>query len=72
MDMGSDIKEKKNARFPDEFKGHVELKNVTFSYGDEDVLNNIDIEVKPGSTLGLDFFDARSAGGRVRNKASVI
>jgi len=35
-------------------EGHVEYDDVTFSYdGDETVLNDVDIDVKPGETVGL-------------------
>lgn len=36
------------------FKGHVEFRNVTFSYnGNDDVLKNINFEVKPGETAAF-------------------
>ncbi|MCC7298184.1 MAG: ABC transporter ATP-binding protein [Bacteroidia bacterium] len=39
---------------PTELKGHIEFKNVTFSYiADRDVLKNISFEVKPGETVAI-------------------
>lgn len=38
LDLGPAIKEKPGAQFPENFKGHVKFENVTFSYGDETVL----------------------------------
>ena len=53
MDFGSDIKEKADARFPKEFKGHVVFKDVTFRYEDDAVLKHISFDVKPGNTLAI-------------------
>jgi ATP-binding cassette subfamily B protein len=52
-DFGSEIKEKQNAKAPDEFMGRVEFRDVTFRYGDEDVLKHISFEVRPGKTLAI-------------------
>jgi ATP-binding cassette, subfamily B, multidrug efflux pump len=52
-DFGSDIKEKPDAVFPDEFKGAVKFDNVTFKYEDDPVLRHISFDVKPGNTLAI-------------------
>ena len=35
------------------FKGMIEFDNVSFSYGDEEVLENINFKVKPGQTVAI-------------------
>ncbi len=37
----------------DAIQGNVEFRNVTFSYGDEPVLNNISFSVTPGMKVGI-------------------
>jgi ATP-binding cassette subfamily B protein len=40
--------------YVDKFKGHVELKNLTFGYDEENmVLKNINLDVAPGKTVAL-------------------
>jgi len=53
LDFGSEIKERPDAVFPEEFKGHVRFENVTFRYEDEPVLRNITFDVQPGHTLAI-------------------
>jgi ATP-binding cassette subfamily B protein len=48
-----EIKNSKNYVQKDMFKGAVEFKNVTFSYGDETVLKDININIKPGETVAI-------------------
>jgi subfamily B ATP-binding cassette protein MsbA len=44
----------KDVVYVDKFKGHVELKNLTFGYDDENmVLKNINLDVAPGKTVAL-------------------
>ncbi|HEY8364639.1 MAG TPA: ABC transporter ATP-binding protein, partial [Haloplasmataceae bacterium] len=48
------IHDKENAYVLDNIKGHVELKNVNFSYlEDTPVLKNISIDAKPGTKVAL-------------------
>ena len=53
MDFGAYIREKNNAQYPEEFRGHVTFEDVCFSYGDEEVLTDISFDVKPGKTLAI-------------------
>lgn len=52
-DFGSYIKDKLNTSSPDSFQGNVSFENVSFSYGDEDVLVDITFEVKAGQTIAV-------------------
>ena len=53
MDFGSRIREKPDAISPAKFEGTVEFDNVTFSYGGEPVLKNINLKVEPGQTIAV-------------------
>ncbi|HIV27377.1 MAG TPA: ABC transporter ATP-binding protein [Candidatus Ornithocaccomicrobium faecavium] len=53
MDFGSRIREKPDAISPAKFEGAVEFDNVTFSYGGEPVLKNINLKVEPGQTIAV-------------------
>ena len=53
MDFGSRIREKPDAVSPAKFEGAVEFDNVTFSYGGEPVLKNINLKVEPGQTIAV-------------------
>lgn len=53
LDLGANIKEKEDAAFPAPFRGHVKFENVSFSYGDARVLQNIDLDVPPGKTVAV-------------------
>jgi len=53
LDLGSSIKEKEDAQFPQEFKGHIRFENVCFRYQDEQVLHNISFDLPPGKTLAI-------------------
>jgi ATP-binding cassette subfamily B protein len=50
-----EIKNAESTRQPGTEKGHVEFRNVTFSYSgaEEPVLNNITVEAKPGETTAI-------------------
>jgi len=52
-DFGSYIKNPKKPKYPKEFTGHVEFKNVHFTYGDEIVLKDISFDVPAGKTLAI-------------------
>jgi subfamily B ATP-binding cassette protein MsbA len=53
MDTESEIKESSQAVEIPYLKGYVQLKNVYFGYDKESVLENINLEVKPGKRLAL-------------------
>nr|MDD6335614.1 ABC transporter ATP-binding protein [bacterium] len=53
IDLGATIKEKPDAVFPEEFKGHVTFDHVWFKYGDHVVLEDICFDVSPGKTLAI-------------------
>lgn len=53
MDTAPSIKNKENAVRLSKMKGHIKFKNVSFKYKDEYVLKNINIDVKPGSTIAI-------------------
>ena len=38
LDLGSSIKEKKDAVFPKDFAGHIQFEDVSFRYRQNDVL----------------------------------
>lgn len=48
-----DIVEKENALNISESKGELEFKNVSFSLGDKEILNNISFSLPKGKTLGI-------------------
>jgi len=54
LDSDSDVKEAQDCIRMPSIKGHVELKNVTFSYeASKPVLKNINLDVTPGEMIGL-------------------
>jgi len=53
MDTEPEIKESPQAVEIPHLKGYVQLKNVYFGYDEESVLENINLEVKPGKRLAL-------------------
>lgn len=53
MDTVPQIKDKQNALRLEKVRGHVQFKNVSFKYNDEYVLKNINLDVKPGSTVAI-------------------
>ena len=54
LDMESSIKYKENPQpLPTDFKGIVEFKDVSFAYGDEDVLEGISFTAHPGQTTAI-------------------
>lgn len=53
LDTDSDIKNIENPVVPSEIKGHIVFDNVTFKYNDQEVLKNINLDIKPGSTVAI-------------------
>lgn len=53
MNAEPKIVDDENYIIPEEYKGEVEFKNVSFSYNGEKVLKDINIHVKPGQTIGI-------------------
>ncbi len=53
MDTEPEIKESPQAVEIPHLKGYVQLKNVYFGYDEESILQNINLEVKPGKRLAL-------------------
>ena len=53
LDTDSDIKNIENPVVPSEIKGHIVFDNVTFKYNDQEVLNNINLDIKPGITVAI-------------------
>lgn len=49
----SSIQNKAKCIQTDRINGYVEFKNVSFSYGDEKVLQNINFKAKPGQTVAI-------------------
>lgn len=53
LDTEISIKERENAQSISEFNDKIIFENVHFKYAENDVLKNINIEVKKGSTIAL-------------------
>lgn len=53
IDINPTVVDSANARSLPRVSGLVEIKNVSFSYGQEEVLSNINLEVKPGEAIAL-------------------
>ena len=55
MEIKPDIVDKEDAIELGDVKGHIEFKNVSFSYkdGEDTVLENINLDIKPGKTVAL-------------------
>lgn len=53
MNTVSSIQDKKDAVSINDIRGHVQFKNVSFKYNDEIILENIDIDVRPRSTVAI-------------------
>ena len=53
IDFGSSIREPEQPKIPEKFEGHVVFDHVTFSYGGENVLEDITFEAKPGQTIAV-------------------
>jgi ABC-type multidrug transport system fused ATPase/permease subunit len=61
LDTETDIHDSPSARKPSRIEGDLHIKDVTFAYGREPVLNAIDIHVPPGGCLAL---VGESGGGK--------
>ncbi|WP_264170114.1 ABC transporter ATP-binding protein [Clostridium estertheticum] len=53
MNTKPKIKNSQNQVEEDRIKGNIEFKNVNFNYGDEEVLENINLKVSPGQTIAI-------------------
>ena len=53
QDLGADIHDCEHPKFPEPFRGHVQFERVTFGYGDETVLRDLDLDVPAGSTCAI-------------------
>ncbi len=53
MDIGSELRDAEHTKYPEKFEGHVKFDHVTFSYGDEPVLEDINFDVPAGHTLAI-------------------
>jgi subfamily B ATP-binding cassette protein MsbA len=53
IDLEPAIKDKSTAKKLEEFKSELSFKNVSFAYGEEKVLKNININIKKGETIAL-------------------
>lgn len=53
IDTKPELTDKEDAKTLTNFTNAIELKNVSFSYGDKEVLSNINISVQKGTTVAL-------------------
>jgi len=53
LETEPEIKNKDKAIKVDRIKGEVEFKNVSLSYGDEDILKDVSFHAKPGETVAI-------------------
>jgi subfamily B ATP-binding cassette protein MsbA len=53
IDIKATIQNKPDARVLDHFQREIEFRNVTFSYGEKKVLDNISFKVEKGKTVAL-------------------
>ncbi|MGI6199970.1 MAG: ABC transporter ATP-binding protein [Christensenellales bacterium] len=53
VDLGTDIKDAPGAVEVTDFKGHVRFDHVSFRYGDEQVLRDINLDIPAGSTVAI-------------------
>ncbi|SMG42737.1 ATP-binding cassette, subfamily B, MsbA [Marivirga sericea] len=53
IDLEPAIKDKQSSKRLDEFKSVLSFKNVSFAYGEEKVLKNININIQKGETIAL-------------------
>lgn len=48
-----EVKEPENPIAPEKFEGHVILRDVSLKFGETEVLKNINIDARPGSTVAI-------------------
>jgi subfamily B ATP-binding cassette protein MsbA len=53
LDIEEDVEEKADAAELAQVKGKVEFENVSFRYGEEDILKNVSLKVEPGEILAI-------------------
>lgn len=53
MDTKPDIKNSDTAVVPDEIKGEIIFDNVSFKYNEQEILKNINLKVRSGSTVAI-------------------
>ncbi len=68
IDLESAIKSKPDAIVLDAFKDSIEYKNVSFAYGKEPVLKNINLKIQKGKTIAL----VGSSGGGKSTLADLV
>jgi subfamily B ATP-binding cassette protein MsbA len=61
LDTQPTVVDEPSRQMPDPVEGRIELRNVTFSYTDVDVLTDVSVEVPPGQRVAL---VGRSGGGK--------
>lgn len=53
LDAPSPVEEKENPKQLENVKGSVKFDNISFSYGNADVISNVTLEVTPGQVIAL-------------------
>lgn len=53
IDIEPEIKDREEAEVLDKFDNRIEFKNVSFSYGDEDVIKDFSLTVEKGTSLAI-------------------
>lgn len=53
MDTKPDIKNSADSVVPEDIKGHIVFNNVSFKYNEQTVLSNINLNIRPGSTVAI-------------------
>jgi ATP-binding cassette subfamily B protein len=53
LDTEIELKDSENAISVDKIEGNIEFRNVIFSYGEEDVLKNVNMKIEAGSNIGI-------------------
>jgi ATP-binding cassette subfamily B protein len=53
LDTTSDIKNSDNAVIPEAIKAHIVFDGVSFKYNDQEILSNIKLDIKAGSTVAI-------------------
>jgi subfamily B ATP-binding cassette protein MsbA len=53
LDIESQVRDMPGARRAPKFKGQISFKNVTFSYGDKDVVKDVSFTIEPGQIAAI-------------------